>query len=97
MATDTAAVPTIPASIAWDCLQSVPLHADDAVPWLESLKPYINWQSTLAYLKDPPPSGYLEPGVDVYGELDAMISNINAYAGEYDLEFAPLRAVSKDA
>ena len=86
VATATAAVPTIPASIAWDCLQSVPLNATAAVPWLESLKPYIAWQSTLAYLKNPP-SGYLEPAVDVYGTLDEMIANVNNYANEYALEF----------
>ena len=81
------AVPTVPAQIAWDCLNSVPLNATAAVPWLQSLYPYLAWQTTLSYLKDPP-SGYLEPAVDVYGLLQAMIDNVDTYANEYDFEFA---------
>ena len=87
VATATAAVPTIPAQVAWDCLQSVPLNATAAVPWLESLKPYLAWQTTLAYLKNPP-SGYLEPAIDVYALIDEMIANVDSYANEYELEFA---------
>ena len=85
--TQTTAVPTVPAQIAWDCLNSVPLNGTAAVPWLQSLYPYLAWQTTLSYLKDPP-SGYLEPAVDVYGLLQDMIDNVGTYANEYDFEFA---------
>ena len=81
-------VPTVPADLAYQCQKSVPLDRDAAVPWLESLRPYILWQTTTSYLRDPP-SGYLEPAVDVYGTLDDIISRVQAggYSNEYDLEF----------
>ena len=40
----TGPYPQIPAELAWDCLMSVPLNASAAVTWLESLKPYMEWQ-----------------------------------------------------
>ena len=93
MAAATAAIPVVPAQIAWDCLQSVPLNATAGIPWVQSLQPYINWQTTTSYLKNPP-AGYLEPAVDVYGDLAAIISNLESgevYTNEYDLEFAIYR------
>jgi hypothetical protein len=60
---------------------------------VQSLEPYINWQTTTSYLKNPP-HGYLEPAVDVYGELATIISNLQSgtvYTNEYDLEFAIYR------
>jgi hypothetical protein len=63
------------------------------IPWVQSLEPYINWQTTTSYLKNPPP-GYLQPAVDVYGELATIISNLQygkVYTNEYDLEFAIYR------
>jgi hypothetical protein len=92
-ASPSVAVPIIPAQIAWDCLQSVPLNATAGVPWVQSLEPYINWQTTTSYLKNPP-SGYLEPAVDVYGDLAAIVSNLQSgtvYTNEYHLEFAIYR------
>jgi hypothetical protein len=44
-------------------------------------------------LKNPPP-GYLEPAVDIHGELATIISNLQCgkvYTNEYDLEFAIYR------
>ncbi len=52
----------------------------------------MTWQTTTSYLKAPPP-GYLEPAVDVYGELDNIVSNLAAgtYSNEYALEWAIYR------
>lgn len=60
---------------------------------MQSLQPYINWQTTLSYLKNPPP-GYLESAVDVNATVAAIISNLQSgseYTNEYDLEFAIYR------
>ncbi|KAJ9656406.1 hypothetical protein H2198_004984 [Neophaeococcomyces mojaviensis] len=78
----------VPAQLAYDCLNDVPLDSASAVPWLNTLKPYIEWQSTIAYLKNPP-KGYLEPAVDVWGGLQAIIDRVSngKYANEYQLEF----------
>ena len=82
------AVPSVPADIAYACQKSVPIKKDDAVQWLQSLRPYILWQSTTSYLKAPP-DGYLEPAIDVYGTLDDITSKVEAggYVDEFDLEF----------
>lgn len=79
---------TVPARLAYDCLQSVPLHTDDALEFVESVRPYVEWQTTLAYLKHPPP-GYLEPAVDVKAYLDNITTNLHngVYKSEYDFEF----------
>ncbi len=49
--------------------------------------PYLEWQSTLDYLKNPPP-GYLLPGVDILAELDEIELKIQqgAYSNEYDFQ-----------
>ncbi|KAJ4989009.1 hypothetical protein SVAN01_05447 [Stagonosporopsis vannaccii] len=77
----------VPAGIAWDCINSVSLNATSAKILIESLKPYMEWQSTLNVLKDPP-TEYVEkvqPAVDIMGGLDQLISDIDAgkYANEY--------------
>ena len=46
--------------------------------------PYLQFQSTLAFLKKPP-QGYLLPGVDIIGGVQAIRSNVTnkVYPGEY--------------
>ena len=67
------------------CLSSVPLHVEEATTLVNSLRPYVNWQSTLTYLSDPPDSYQVE-GVDVYGRLDTILSNVATgfYSNEYE-------------
>lgn len=54
---------------------------------VQSIKAYVSWQSTLAYLKAPPAS-YGLPPVDIMGGLDAIAANVTAgrYASEYDFQ-----------
>ncbi|KAI9689307.1 MAG: hypothetical protein M1822_009957 [Bathelium mastoideum] len=85
------ATPTVAAELAYDCLNSVPLHSDQASALLDSLYPYILWQTTTSYLKNPP-AEYVEkiqPAVDVYAELSAIGTNITsgAYQSEYEFGF----------
>ena len=88
VASAPAASATVPAELAYACQKSVPFNQDSAVPLLDSLRPYILWQTTTAYLRNPP-EGYLEPAVDVYANLDRLVSNAQSgtYANEYDFEF----------
>lgn len=69
------------------CLQSVPNKPQEATKLVQSLKAYVSWQSTLAYLKDPPAS-YGLPPVDIMGGLDAIAANVSAggFASEYDFQ-----------
>ena len=76
----------LPADLAFNCLQAVPLHKDDAILWLRSIQPYLDWQSTIAYLKNPP-KGYLEPAHDLFGAFNSIVSGVTngTYKTEYDL------------
>ncbi|KAB8336737.1 hypothetical protein FH972_021046 [Carpinus fangiana] len=88
--------PTISAKLAWDCEQSVPLNATAGLELVDSIRPYIEWQSTLAYLKNPP-KGYLEPAVDVFAEIDGITSKLQngGFKNEYDFEFELYRAFQR--
>lgn len=81
-------IPQVPAQVAWDCIQSVPLNATSGLRLMESIRPYLDWQTTIAYLKNPP-SGYLEPAVDVLGEYASIVSKLQSggFTNEYDFEF----------
>jgi hypothetical protein len=76
---------TIPAEIAYECLKSVPLHADEAKRLHRSLVPYLKWQTTFSYLKNPPP-GYPMPAYDFWRAFDnvgARLSN-ERYLNEWE-------------
>ncbi|MCJ1312728.1 hypothetical protein MMC25_006404 [Agyrium rufum] len=86
---DPNALPAIPAEDAYNCLISVPLHEKNAEKLLETILPYIRWQTTTAYLVDPP-KGYLEPPFDIYATLATITKNLKSgvYKNEYDFCFA---------
>lgn len=74
------ATPTVPAQLAYDCINSVPLNKSAALALVDAITPYIRWQSTTAYLKDPPQE-YVEKiqdGVDVWGGLANIRTNIQS-------------------
>ncbi|KAJ9136869.1 Peptidase S41 family protein [Pleurostoma richardsiae] len=83
------ATPTVLASVAYDCLQSVPNKNDPAQKLIQSLKGYVQWQSTLAWLKDPP-SSYMLPATDIEEGLDIISANagLGTYASEYEFQLA---------
>ena len=83
-----------PASIAYDCLLTVPFNSTVALQLISYYNQTLQFQSTLAYLRNPPAT-YQQPGTDVIGGLDAIQSNINAgrYANEYEFESAILRLI----
>lgn len=45
IAVSPSATPTVAASIAHDCLLSVPLGQEEALALIESIEPYLEWQS----------------------------------------------------
>jgi hypothetical protein len=79
----------VPAQLAWDCLQSIPLNATGALQLVRSLKPYVQFQSTLSWLKNPPTEyrDTLFGPVDLIGGLDRITEKIKGekYSGEYDV------------
>ncbi|KAI1210507.1 uncharacterized protein F4807DRAFT_467207 [Annulohypoxylon truncatum] len=86
---------TIPASLALDCLRSVPNRPQPAQQLIQSLKAFVNWQATLTWLKDPPAS-YMLPPVDVQGSLDNISSTVAAggFTNEYDFQLAIVKTVT---
>lgn len=72
------------ASLAHECLNSVPLGKEAAIDLVDSIKPYLEWQSDAAYKKDPP-KDYFYPGFDIFGNLAKVRANI--LLGTYDSEY----------
>lgn len=77
----------IPAELAYDCLRSVPNYQDPAISLINSLRTYLEFQSSKEYLRNPP-SGYLLPSVDIDTELDGIQKKVEngTYASEYDMQ-----------
>lgn len=78
----------VPAQLAWDCINDVPFNATSAKLLLEAIRPYMEWQSTLEVLKNPP-AEYVEkvqPPVDIMGGLDQIDADIEAgnFKNEYE-------------
>jgi hypothetical protein len=44
----------VPAKLAYECLNSIPFNQSAAAALLESMRPFLEWQSTTSYVKDPP-------------------------------------------
>lgn len=84
--------PTIPAGLAHDCLMSVPINKTAAIELIDTMKPYLVWQSTQAYLKDPPAeyAEKVQPAVDLTQGMDDLAAKVNAdgFAGEYEFGWA---------
>ncbi|TLS25921.1 hypothetical protein PpBr36_07243 [Pyricularia pennisetigena] len=74
-------------SEALACLASVPLARDHDMELIDYLVPYVEQQSTLGILKNPPET-YLFPAIDLVGGLRQIKDKI--WAGGYNsqLEFA---------
>lgn len=48
------AAPTVPAQLAYECLNSIPFNQSAAIQLLDAIDPYLQWQTTFEYVKDPP-------------------------------------------
>lgn len=78
----------VPAQLAYDCLNSIPFNASSAKKLLQALPTYLNWQSTITELKNPP-AKYVEkvqPAIDIFGGLEQIDADIDAgkFTSEYD-------------
>lgn len=74
------------ASDALACLHSVPLDVQRSSDFCDYIEPFIQFQSTLAYLKNPP-IGWTLPGVDVLGGLAEIQKNVQTGVYESQWEF----------
>lgn len=85
-----------PADVAFACQLSAPFNQNLSVALIDYIVPYINFQSDLAYLKNPP-STYLMPAVDILGGLQDIRQNASAgtYTSQYAFDAAITDLVAK--
>ncbi|EJT71599.1 hypothetical protein GGTG_10854 [Gaeumannomyces tritici R3-111a-1] len=74
-------------SLALACLASAPLNLDRDIELIDSLIPYVEQQSTIGYLKNPPDS-YLYPPIDLIGGLKQIKEKLRAGGYRSQLDFA---------
>ncbi|QSZ33822.1 hypothetical protein DSL72_005394 [Monilinia vaccinii-corymbosi] len=88
LAADAKAKPFVDAQLAYDCLNSVPLNTSAAIAYVTAIEPYIEWQSDLVDLKDPP-KDFFYPPYDPVAKLASVKSNLEkggVYANEYEFQ-----------
>ncbi|KAI4637552.1 uncharacterized protein J4E88_002022 [Alternaria novae-zelandiae] len=87
----TAGTATVPAELAWDCINSVPFNQSAALALVDGVVPYFKWQSNTVWLKDPPAeyAEKVQPAVDIWGELEEIRKKVNGgeYKNEYEFGF----------
>lgn len=69
---------------AYGCLGLVPLDIDHDLALLDLIRPAIEWQSSVSFLKDPPKE-YLSEAVDLFAGLDTIRKNL--HEGRYVNQF----------
>lgn len=69
------------------CVRDVPINNTLAVEQIAWIQGFVQFQSTLAYLKNPTPA-YELPAIDVVGRLNQIAAKAQAgqYKGEYEFE-----------
>ncbi|KAL3303669.1 peptidase s41 family protein [Colletotrichum asianum] len=74
-------------SLAFACLRSVPVDVERDVALVKYLRPWLEFQSTVGILQNPP-EGYLYPGVDIFGGLANITQILKAGGYQSQLDFA---------
>lgn len=96
---DPAATPIVPAALAYECITSVPFNSSAASELLTSIWPYLNWQSTVDYIRDPPAeyAEKIQEPYDFYDEFNRIAEKAesNGYENEYEFGFDLYEAVSE--
>ncbi|RMZ66178.1 peptidase s41 family [Pyrenophora seminiperda CCB06] len=87
VASELTKLDSIPAQLAFDCLESVPVDVQGNTKLIEELKILWEFQSEIIWLKNP--GNEWEYGaLDIQKELDNIKSNINSFSSEYALQLA---------
>lgn len=75
------------AKTAYDCLKSVPFNPDVATRFIRYYNDTLQFQSTSAYLKNPPAS-YQQPAVDLFRGLEQIQEDIiqGRFLNQYSFE-----------
>ena len=74
----------VPAEVAEACLSSVPINQEEDGALMEELGLYLDWQSTLAYLINPP-AGYTGDRVNIRDNFQSIYQKLGE--GQYPDEY----------
>ncbi|PON24205.1 hypothetical protein TGAM01_v206893 [Trichoderma gamsii] len=79
--------PIFSSQLGLACLESIPFKSDLAVSFIDEYSKYLQWQSTIEILRNPPP-GSLSATVDLVGGLSTIRSRAaaNLYKSQYDFD-----------
>ncbi|BAE66036.1 unnamed protein product [Aspergillus oryzae RIB40] len=80
--------------LAHECLQSMPFDAQKGAKFVSELTKYIQFQSTIELLDDPP-AGYLSAPTDLLGGMAEVLAKAksNQFPSHYEFENAILRVL----
>ncbi|CAE7193295.1 hypothetical protein PTNB85_06272 [Pyrenophora teres f. teres] len=78
---------SIPAELAYQCLESVPVDVQGNTQLIDELKKLWEFQSELVWLKNPG-EGWEYGALDIQKELDDIKSNLNSFPSEYAVQLA---------
>ncbi|GJC96021.1 peptidase S41 family protein [Colletotrichum higginsianum] len=73
-------------SVAYECLRSIPVDVERDVAIVEYIRPWLEFQSTIGILPNPPDE-YLYPGVDIFGGFDNITNSLENGGYESQLDF----------
>lgn len=83
----SAATAGIPAQVAFDCLNSVPVDTSGNSQLIDELKQVWQFQSELVWYKNPG-SDWEYGSLDIIGELDKIKSSLGSFQSEYAVQLA---------
>ncbi|KAI9700928.1 MAG: hypothetical protein M1820_006689 [Bogoriella megaspora] len=89
------ATPKFKPSDVYSCLQEVPINNTLAAKQVDWLNNFIQFQTTLEYLKNPPPT-YQMPPTDLIAGFEGIKHKAlsNGYANEYEFELAIAKLIN---
>ncbi|KAF3317776.1 hypothetical protein TWF173_009599 [Orbilia oligospora] len=62
---------------AWDCLYSIPINRDLTLEFISGVAKYLQFQSTIEYLKNPPANSLQDP-IDIIGSLEKLAEQVRS-------------------
>ncbi|KAK2001151.1 peptidase S41 family protein [Colletotrichum falcatum] len=84
--TDARGSVVVKPSMAYQCLRSIPVDVERDVALVEYMRPWLEFQSTIGILPNPPEE-YLYPGVDIFGGLDNITHSLENDGYKSQLDF----------
>lgn len=79
--------PRVPAKLAYNCITSIPFNQQPALRLVDSIVPYLKWQSNTAWVAVPPQeyAQKVQPAYDLWARFKVLRDKV--VAGEYKTEY----------